>query len=279
MDEPSFIRYLESKKGIDDRSINRRVWDAAMERLRRGAPRVLELGGGIGTMVERVAADGRVRPASWTLLDREAGLVDQARLRLADRIPFPVSFVVDEAEHFCSISSEQFDLVVAHAFLDLVDPSRLLPLALRRASPSAGFLFTVNFDGLTAWEPQVDPELDDRIVRLDHRPMDARRVNGRPSGDSRSGRHLLTLLPSLGFQIVEAGASDWVVVPRGGRYDEPERYFLSCILGFFQESLSQRTEVAPSELARWLRARRAQLSDGTLVFMAHQLDVLAAAGE
>ena len=64
--------------------------------------------------------------------------------------------------------------------------------------------------------------------------------------------------------------------PRDGEYPADERYFVSCILAFFEESLSGRAEMDRGELARWLEARRTQLAAGKLVLIVHQLDVCAA---
>ncbi|GEM_PF-5039026 len=38
---------------------------------------------------------------------------------------------------------------------------------------------TVNFDGLTALEPPIDPALDEQIERLYHATMDSRTTGGR----------------------------------------------------------------------------------------------------
>jgi len=279
MDEPAFIRYLASKKTVDDRALNQRVWRAMTALLEGGRPNVLELGAGTGTMVERaVSGAGGIQPRAWTLVDSQAGLLAEARRRLEGRVPFELRYVTADAQEYISTTEDRFGLVAAHAFIDLFDLESLVPGIVRLAEAGGCALFTVCFDGLSAWEPQVDRELDARIVELYHRTMDERVTAGRPSGDSRSGRHLLTLLPRLGHRVVEAGASDWVVYPRDGAYPADERFFLSCILGFFQESLCGRPELERAELDRWLSARRAQLEAGELVFIAHQLDVLAAAG-
>ncbi len=276
MDDAAFIRYLSAKKTVDDRALNRRVWDAMTARVGSLSPRVLELGGGIGTMIERAAADQLLQPRSWTLVDGQAALVQEARRRLAGLRKFPLELLCTDVEDFIAQGIEPFDLVIANAFLDLFDPARILPKLLKLARSSGSFLFSITFDGLTALEPEVDRELDGRIVDLYHRTMDERIVAGRISGDSRCGRHLLTLLPQCGYQLVEAGSSDWIVHPREGGYPADERYFLSCILGFFEESLSGRAEMDRGELLWWLDARRAQLAAGKLVLIAHQLDVCAA---
>ena len=69
MTEASFIRYLAAKRTVDDRALNRRVWDAMVSAAGGGSPRVLEIGGGIGTMIQRVIDDGRLAPRSWTLME------------------------------------------------------------------------------------------------------------------------------------------------------------------------------------------------------------------
>ena len=276
MDAPSFIRYLAAKKTVDDRALNRRVWDRMVRAATQPPARVLELGGGIGTMVERVIDDGKLAPRSWTLVDSQPALIEEARGRLAGRVPFGLELVAAGLAEYLASDFDPFDLVVANAFLDLFDTATVLKEIRGLCRPSGHFLFSITFDGLTALEPEIDAELDRRVVELYHRTMDERVTEGKPSGDSRSGRHLLTLLPRCGYRIVEAGASDWIVYPSDGGYPADEKYFLSCILGFFEESLAGRPELGKGELARWLKARRDQLDAGELVFMAHQVDVLAA---
>jgi hypothetical protein len=61
----SFIRYLEAKKSVDDRAINRHVWQVLSGSLPQTSPekplRIVEMGAGIGTMIERMI--------EWELLD------------------------------------------------------------------------------------------------------------------------------------------------------------------------------------------------------------------
>jgi SAM-dependent methyltransferase len=280
MDDESFIRYLAAKRSVDDRALNRHVWDTMLEFARspfgRGeGPRVLELGGGIGTMIDRVAEEGRLLPGSWTMIDAEPALMAKARQRFAHAAPFPLELRAIDLNAFLASPFRPFDLVVANAFLDLLDPPRALPRMAALCRQGGLFLFSITFDGLTVLEPEIDRDLDTRIVELYHRTMDERTAGGERSGDSRCGRHLLTLLPRCGYRIVAAGSSDWIVHPSNGEYPADERFFLGCILDFFQDSLSARPELDRATLDWWLRARRKQLAEGELVFMAHQLDVLA----
>ncbi len=280
MDDASFIRYLAAKRSVDDRALNHRVWDAMLAAVRMPSdgskgPRVLELGGGIGTMIDRAAQEGRLQPASWTMIDEQAALIAEARERLAHSAPFPLELLATGFDAFLASVFRPFDLVIANAFLDLLDAPRALPEMKRLCRPGGLFLFSITFDGLTALEPEVDRDLDARIVELYHRTMDERVVGGKPSGDSRCGRHLLTLLPRCGYRIIAAGSSDWIVHPDKGGYPADERFFLGCILDLFEESLSARPEMDRGALSWWLHARREQLARAELVFMAHQLDVLA----
>ena len=285
MDSASFIRYLAAKRSVDDRALNRRVWDAMLAAVGdppAGAqpggghgPRVLELGGGIGTMIDRVAEEGRLLPASWTMIDEQPALIARARERLGKAPPFPLELIAIGLDAYLAAPFRPFDLVMANAFLDLLDPPRVLPRMTALCRPGGLFLFSITFDGFTAFEPEIDRDLDTRITELYHRTMDERISGGKRSGDSRCGRHLLSLLPQCGCTIMAAGSSDWIVYPSSGQYAADERFFLGCILGFFEESLSARPEMDRPTLHTWLRTRREQLARAELVFMAHQLDVLA----
>jgi SAM-dependent methyltransferase len=284
VDEATFIRYLEAKRTVDDRALNRRVWEAMIAGVAGAAagavaggwsPRVLEVGGGIGTMVQRVMDGGRLHPRSWTLVDSQPALLAEAARRLDGIVTFPVERIAMELDAYIDSEPDPFDLVVANAVLDLFQPARILPRMARLGRAGGLFLFSITFDGLTVLEPEIDADLDRRIIALYHASMDERSVDGKPAGDSLCGRHLLTLLPRLGYQILAAGPSDWVVYPREGAYPADEEFFLSSILDFFEESLSSRPELRPGELSGWLSRRRAQLRSRQLVFIAHQLDVLA----
>ena len=148
-----FARYLAAKRTVDDRALNRHVLGALRERLPAdGSLRVVEVGAGIGTMIERAwewellpaqadytaidadaqileAARGRLR--QWAtdrgVSCREAGgalLLGQAGRRLAVRLE-----AADAFEFAAREDAEPRDLLIAHAFLDLVDvPHALSPL-------------------------------------------------------------------------------------------------------------------------------------------------------
>ena len=295
--EYSFPHYLLSKQSVDDRALNRVVLSELKSRLGAGPLRVLDVGAGIGSMLKRLV-EWEILPAQvdYTLLDEMPENIAFAREWLQDwarqnglqvnplqgdglRLAGPartvrVHFVQADVFEYIRSRPARADLLVAHAFLDLLPLPESLPGRFSLVRPGGLAWLTVNFDGLTAFEPELDAALDEQIVRLFHRSMDERVTNGARSGDSRTGRHLFGYLKQQGASILAAGASDWVVYPRDGRYPADEAYFLHFILHFFETSLAGYPELDAELFAAWLARRRDQVEAGELVYIAHQLDYL-----
>ncbi len=85
--EYSFPRYLAAKKSVDDRALNRHVWETLGGSLPPALPeaplRVLEIGAGVGAMLERLLEGGLLRYASYTALDAMPENIAAARPRLS----------------------------------------------------------------------------------------------------------------------------------------------------------------------------------------------------
>ena len=288
-----FSRYLTAKRTVDDRALNRTVWarlaDNARARQQTLARplRVLELGAGVGTMVERMLAwrlfDADARGVEYTLLDADPALLTAAQQRLADpppwlRLHFAAANALDYAGRVAHYAPSQCcDLLIANAFLDLLDLPTALPLLRTVLAFDGLFFFTYNFDGASLLEPAIDPPFDAAIENAYHRTMDERITDGHPSGDSRTGRHLFTRLPAAGFAIRSAGSSDWVVHPVGGVYPEDEAYFLHFIVATMHGALRTAPALDPQRFDAWIAERHAQIDRGELVYIAHQLDFFGAA--
>ena len=279
----SFSRYLAAKRPIDDRSLNGHVWQTLRDALPAGPQDVLEVGAGIGTMVDRLRERGLLAAGGrYTAVDADPALLAEAQARLAgSELPVALELVAADVHAFArrERGRRQWDLLVAHAFLDLVDAPLLLPELFALLRPGGLFWFTINFDGLTVLEPLVDPGFDEQVIDLYHRTMDERRVDGRATGGSRAGRALLSQIPAAGGQILAAGASDWVVIPHAGGYPHDEAYFLHHLLHFFENSLTGRPELDPVRFAAWLTRRRAQIDAAALTLIVHQLDVCGRIGD
>jgi plasmid stabilization system protein ParE len=100
--------------------------------------------------------------------------------------------------------AKRYDLLIAHAFLDLVDIPQALPRLRAILRPHALCYLTINFDGGTILQPEIDPGFDQLIESVYHETMDRRMTNGQPSGDSHSGRHLFGHLRTAGIEIIDA---------------------------------------------------------------------------
>ena len=169
---------------------------------------------------------------------------------------------------------QRYDAVIAHAFLDLVDVQRALSL-LAGLLRTRGLLYlTINFDGATIFEPAIDSGFDAEIERQYHRTMDSRIVDGQPSGDSRTGRHLFGHL-SAHMDVLAAGSSDWVVFAGRDGYPGDEAYFLHFIIDTMHDALAEKPLVGGERFEEWIRRRHEQVDTGELVYIAHQLDFLA----
>ena len=81
-----FTRYLSAKKSVDDRALNKNVWKSLAATLNRetvGRPiRILEIGAGIGTMLERALEWGLLTSAEYTAIDSMQENVEEALRRI-----------------------------------------------------------------------------------------------------------------------------------------------------------------------------------------------------
>jgi SAM-dependent methyltransferase len=299
-----YARYLAAKTTVDDRALNRHVLAELRRLMPAGAPRVLEVGAGLGTMVARLIDWGVVGAGEYILLDADRPLLDDSRRWLRDWADarglhshlLPDGLQVGdlrvrlehaelggylEAAHGAQgVQGAQVvpaEVLIANAVLDLVDVPAVLPGLLRLLIPGGVYWFTINYDGESIFEPG-HPH-DDQIMQAYHRDMDERVRYGRPAGHSRTGRRLFHYLRAAGAPALAAGSSDWVVsAGPDGNYPGDEAEFLRSILGTIQNALRARTDrVEPADLADWLAVRGRQLAAGELVYIAHQLDFVGRA--
>lgn len=286
----SFQHYLLSKQTVDDRALNKDVVHALRVHLPPESVSVIEVGAGIGTMLKRLIEWNIFCAGDYILVDEMDANIAYARewipqwaagaglsverivrnqLRVYDqardvRIRFECADVFD----FIQNNENPADLLIAHAFLDLIPMPESLEKILSLTNRLAWL--TINFDGISAFQPTIDPSLDEKIERLYHESMDMRSTGG----DSRTGRKLYGHLGSIDAEILAAGASDWVVFGNNGKYPADEKYFLQFILHFFENSLKDCDELNSAAFKNWLAKRYEQVERGELVYFAHQIDYL-----
>jgi SAM-dependent methyltransferase len=302
-----FTRYLSAKKTVDDRALNKNVWESlkgAIGAQEGGRPvKVLEIGAGIGTMLERALEWELLRSAEYTAIDSMQENVEEAlgriprwamaggyevtdgtagSFRLKGKgqdvlVRFETADVFDFMDR--SGTGGQWDLLIANAFLDLVDVPASLPRLLALLRPGGLFYFTITFDGASILQPEIDPAIDASIEALYHETMDRRIIGGKQSGDSKTGRHLFMHLQDAGGELKDAGASDWVVFAGSDGYIADEAFFLHFIIHTMGLALKGNPGLDGAEFDRWLRIRHEQIENGALVYIAHQMDFLGRAGK
>lgn len=306
MDE--FIRYLAAKKTVDDRALNAQVWQALAQNLPAAHANrplaVLETGAGIGTMIERLLASNLYPWTRYTAIDAAPELIAEAQRRLpawAQVNGFEATvegpgregglrlqgreqaheITLEAIDLFEFVARERgrqtWDVIIAHAFLDLLDIPAALAHLLPLLEPGGLLYCTLTFDGVTSFLPEIDRAFDAQVEALYHRTMDERMAAGQPSGDSRSGRRLFGNLAAAGIETLAAGGSDWVVFPQGGRYPGDEAFFLHFIIQTVANALAGHPELDADRFSAWIAERQAQIERGDLVYIAHQMDVLGRA--
>lgn len=298
-----YIAYLKAKKNVDDRALNRHVWQtlkAALPPTSGGKPiRSVELGAGIGTMLERIGRWGLMKHFDYTMVDinpeylhafrsfmQEASSISGFALTWQDHNQAHVSFQQAEGsvETVCadlheyltdSSNRRRFQLVMAHAVMDLVDMNPVLAGFERIALPGGLIYLSLNYDGWTCFLPPVDPVFEKAIMERYHRSMDQRTVGGRQAGASRAGRMLFDGLNRKKMPILAAGSSDWIVHPRKERYAEEDAFFLQMIVQTIHRQLQADAEIDQQRLSDWVNVRNAQLESGRLILIARNIDFLA----
>src|SRR5215831_5004786 len=171
----SFARYLSAKKSIDDRALNRHVWQSLVAAMPRATPeqplQILEVGAGLGAMVERLCTGGILTCAAYTAIDLDSALITEARYRLPQwaaaqgwqvhqddpeclhmqRPDQDISVATEAIDLWRFVAREQgqraWDLLIAQAVLDLVDVPSTLPALLSLLRPGGLLYCPITFDG------------------------------------------------------------------------------------------------------------------------------------
>ena len=284
-----FADYLDAKYEIDSRSLRNRVRRSFLSRFRSiREPSVLDVGCGAGATIRRLLEVRHSGAFRVTALDADAELLRLAEIRTTEAVerrdlvpPAPGAVTVrfiqgDILEALHLFGAAGFDVVIAHAVLDLL-PLEGVCGVLRALLRPRGILYaTLNYDGLTRLLPRyTDPSLEDRILDLYDSSMDERRVKGQATGGSRTGSSLPAAVESAGMEILDLGCSDWQVYPRRRSYAPGEEVLIRAMLGFIRNEIARSGGVSRQDLRRWYEDRHRRLDEGSLGLFVHHVDVLA----
>ena len=294
-----FADYLEAKFALDERSLNPDVRQACVDRIgsERRVLRWLDVGTGTGAMVRRLISCG-LRPAlAITALDRDAELLAAASIAINAQLEtlgygtlvhsagidaqrsgqsISIAFQCRSLFDFELVKPACYDLITAHAFMDMVPMAAALSRFSRWLAPGGVFYATLNYDGDTAMFPVYrDEAFETGLLAEYHASMERRRVLGEPTGGAHSGRRLHALLSGIGFDVLAYGSSDWDITPREGRYRDRDADVLQTLLAWLHDEGAQQPAIEPAALAHWYAERRARIESSELGMIVHQLDVVA----
>lgn len=288
MSDASFeADWLTLREPVDHRSraeaLTKRV---AFEGEDRGWSRVLDLGTGTGSNVRYL--DPRLSwIRRWSVVDHDPSLlarVQEPRAgRSLERIPGDLG-----AEGLAAVP--EADLVTASALLDLVSESWMRRLVDACRSSGAGALFTLSYDGRTAWSP---PEPgDDEIRAAVNRHQERDKGLGSALGPSATAV-AEGLFREAGYHV-ETAPSPWVLDTPGDA-----RLAVELTEGWARAAAevvaSQEGneggagaagragtgslgQGAPGWVADWLRRRRDRIAGGAFRVEVGHLDLLALPG-
>jgi SAM-dependent methyltransferase len=292
-----FADYLRAKAPLDERSLNRDV-RAELVRQLQGRPelRALDLGTGTGAMLRRLIAWRLAERMVLTGLDQQADVLDQG-VELTKYVLVGRGFdvptepppwraerggqSVDLTLHCATLAEFRavdapFDLITAHAFLDLVPLEPTVKQIRGWLKPGGLVYATLNYDGGTHLFPVYGNGIFEAcLLNAYDESMDLRRVKGQPTGGSRAGTRLHSALMMGGFEILSYGSSDWNMTPRNGTHRDEDALCLQAILECIHGEGAANPSIDQEVLKDWLACRLDQLQVGQLGMIVHQLDLLA----
>jgi len=167
----SFGDYLDAKFLLDERSLNRDVkavfWAALRSRL---VLRVLDLGCGHGATIRRLLEEPLLGRLDITAVDRDGDLLDKAYAAtvelleqreyevskedafiraVRDREVTTVRFIKRDLKEFAPGEGEKWDVITAHALMDLLPPAFILERLRDWLAANGLFYATLNYDAGT----------------------------------------------------------------------------------------------------------------------------------
>lgn len=290
-------RYVAVKRTVEDRAASSRVLEVLREGLgSKPRPRVLDFGAGLGYTLDRLL-DREVMPdgTEYIGVDLAPELTAAAEDRLrnheavvprdndhgagfewqGDDAGIRISFQTGDAYSYLQTDSAPWDFVIAQAFLAEPDVAVALDKIAAGLRPGGVCYFPMVFDGITRFEPPVDPGLDEAIINRYHASLEQVDQSGQPGGNPKAGRAVVEAVDARGADLLAVASADWVIYPRGTGYPGDEAYLLHQLVGSIESAVSSREVIDSDRIAEWVETRRDQVSNGQLVFISHRLDILA----
>jgi SAM-dependent methyltransferase len=238
---------------------------------------VVDLGSGTGAALGRVQRWLAPREIVAFAVDHDPTLLASAAAHCGFRRLVPiVADLLEPLEPHGGPADGTVDIVVGHALADLVPLDRLATRAAALVRPGGLVHLALAYDGLTAFSPAFDPDLDRAIVAAFHYHMDRPAADVATYGGTTAGRRLGPALAAAGLEIVVDAPSVWNVRASDG---DAGRRVLARLIRFVVEAVREIGGIPAGDLSRWVDERRTALATGELMVRVSHRDVLARAPE
>ena len=255
------IDWLDLREGADRRARADKLLEQARHWLQSDAApqseiNVVDLGAGTGSTLRAFsAASGSNQDSlSWHLVDQDAQLLAQARLRHGDSHQLQTHEL--DLTDIAALPLEGVKLVTASALFDLVSEDfieRLAAEMARRCQQQAmGLYSALNYDGTTRWTP-AHP-LDEDVLKAFNRDQKRDKGFGAALGPD-AGTYMERVFNSLGFSVYSTN-SPWVL---GGA----DRKLVDALINGIGDAVAQDPALNAASLQDWVQFRKSHSSGGT----------------
>jgi SAM-dependent methyltransferase len=268
--------WLDLREAADKRSRCNETANAVAARFAlRDEIRVLDIGSGTGANLRATAAL-LPRRQTWTLIDNDATLLEQAKTKLRrwadsaegegemlrlekDGRTIAVRFA--HADVFKSMN--EFlggapNLVTASAFFDLASESFIRALAKSVVEAGAAFYAAVTYNGLVRWMPKRPP--DSQMLAAFHRHQMRDKGFG-PASGPLAASHLADQFRLNGYAVLE-GDSRW-------QLERSDRMLIDELVRGHAVAVSETNDVDCQTIVSWVNVSRAQAVVGHTDTFAH----------
>ncbi len=294
----AFTEYLNAKYALDSRSLNPIAYHSLLRTLEsRSHLRWLDLGTGTGAMIHRLVEAFSIANIEAVGLDRDQTILASAALTSQQRLQ-EQGYTIANRDHFMHARSDTqsltlkyicqnirspipnkqntFDLVTAHAFMDVVPLMQTVKLIADNLVEGGLFYSTLNYDGETTLFPVYqDFAFEHEILNHYDQSMENRGVDGQATGGAYSGRRLVTTLQANGFDIIAYGSSDWNITPVHDQYLDQDQTCITALLDMIHGEATHLPLLDQAKLQAWYQERMHRIEQQQLGLIIHQMDVLA----
>ncbi len=217
---------------------------------------VVDLGAGTGSTLRAFAHASNTdqQALCWRLLDQDAALLAQARLRHG-HLQRLQTYELDLAE-ISALPLADAQLITASALFDLVSADFVdtLALALQSQQDPPALYAALNYDGTTTWTP-AHP-LDEVVLDAFNRDQQRDKGFGMALGPE-AGSYLERVFSGSGFKVFTAN-SPWVL-------DQLDCKLVDALISGIGEAVAQDSTLDTTSLQDWIQFRKAHLFTGTCV--------------